>query len=455
LVLFLWQGILIIGKEYISREFEFPVMKVFVLASTRPEVIKLSPVIRELESRGISYVFATTGQHYDELLFKKFIEDLNLKAPDYDIEVGSGSQATQTGRAMMGIEKVLMKESPDVVVVEGDTNSVLSGALAAVKLKVPVAHVEAGLRSHDRTMPEEINRILADRCSEVLFAPTEASALNLVNEGISPKKIHVVGNTIVDATFENLEIAQGSSKVLEGLPKGYMVLTLHRQENTDDPERLKGIVTALRELKRSIIFPVHPRTAEIIKGTEIEKLLESKNIHIVPPLGYLDFLMLLKNAFAVLTDSGGVQEEAIILNVPCLTLRYNTERPETVWAGGNIIAGTEKEEILDKAALLDDSAEYKKMKNAKNPFGDGSAGEKIVTTLIEKNENCELVVESSDLRGGFYSRRLIPVDSKLAGIKVEDAGYEIIKIIEEWKERFPFPEVVLKEGQFVEVLTKV
>ncbi|MFQ5800442.1 MAG: non-hydrolyzing UDP-N-acetylglucosamine 2-epimerase [Candidatus Hydrothermarchaeales archaeon] len=429
-------------------------MKVLVIASTRPEVIKLSPVLRELQARGIEHVFATTGQHYDALLFKKFIEDLDLEEPCYNIEVGSATQAVQTGKAMMGIEEMLMKESPDVLVVEGDTNSVLGSALAAVKLKIPVAHVEAGLRSLDRTMPEEINRILVDHCSEVLFAPTENSALNLVNEGIPPTKIHIVGNTIVDATLSNLEIAEKTSKVLEKVPKHYVLLTLHRQENTDSLERLEGIFSAIKEMKRNIVFPIHPRTSKIIENTPLEKLLTDKNIHVIPPLGYLDFLVLLKNAFAVLTDSGGVQEEAIILNIPCLTLRYNTERPESVWAGGNIIAGTKKEEILDKVALLGGPEVYQKMKDAVNPFGDGTAGERIVNILLERYTNGELVVESSDTRDGFYSRVLLPVDGKMAGMKLKDAGYDIVKIIDDERERFPFPDSVLKKGQYVEVLRK-
>jgi UDP-N-acetylglucosamine 2-epimerase (non-hydrolysing) len=429
-------------------------MKVAVIASTRPEVIKLSPIFGTLKKQGIDHVFATTGQHYDLLLFKKFIEELGLDEPDHDISVGSGTQATQTGKAMIGIEEMLIKESPDVVVVEGDTNSVLSGALASIKLKIPVAHVEAGLRSYDRTMPEEINRVLTDHCSELCFAPTETSALNLVNEGINPKKIHIVGNTIVDATLSNIKQALKNSKIHEDYSEKFILLTLHRQENTDDVERLESIFSALRDSEKDILFPMHPRTSKIIRGTSLGRLLEGGNIRVTPPLGYLDFLALMKRAFAVLTDSGGVQEEAITLGTPCLTLRYNTERPESVWAGGNILVGTKREDILEKINHLSDPMVHKKMKSAKNPFGDGKAGERIVKILTEKYSGGELNVESSDTRDGYFYISILQVDKKLAGKKVKDSGYEIFKIIEEGVERFPYPESVLIKGQLIEVLKK-
>ncbi|HDH27635.1 MAG TPA: UDP-N-acetylglucosamine 2-epimerase (non-hydrolyzing), partial [Euryarchaeota archaeon] len=412
-------------------------MKVLVVAGTRPEVIKLAPVLWELERQSVEYVFATTGQHYDYLLFKKFVEDLGLREPDYNVDVGSATPAVQTGQAMIGIEKLLKTEGPDVVVVEGDTNSVLAAALAAVKLKIPVAHVEAGLRSRDRTMPEEINRILADHCSEILFAPTEESALNLVNEGIPPGRIHIVGNTIVDATLASVQRSTESSTLHKSFPEKYVLLTLHRAENTDNPQRLKSIFSALAEIDRDIVFPIHPRTSKIIEGTELEKQLEADHIHVIPPMGYLDFLGLLKNAHAVLTDSGGIQEEAITLNVPCLTMRYNTERPETVRAGGNIVIGTEREKILENLARLSDPVIYEQMKKAPNPYGDGKAGLRIVDILMEKHENGELAVESSDTRGMQYYHKTIPVDTALTGKTVRDSGLEIIRVIKDNKTQYP------------------
>jgi UDP-N-acetylglucosamine 2-epimerase (non-hydrolysing) len=422
-------------------------MKVLVSASTRPEVIKLSPVLKELQKRRITSVFATTGQHYDHLLFKKFIEELNLKNPSHNIEVGSASQAVQTGKAMMGIEEVLLKELPDVVVVEGDTNSVLACALASIKAGIPVAHVEAGLRSFDRSMPEEVNRILTDHCSELLFAPTENSALNLINEGISPEKIHIVGNTIVDATLENIRVAKNTSKILKKLPENYVLLTLHRQENTDDAERLEEVLTALRELGRDVLFPIHPRTEKIVKNTSLEKHLKSKNIHLMPPLGYFDFLLALKNAYTVLTDSGGVQEEAIILNTPCLTLRYNTERPESVWAGGNVVVGTKKKEILENFNKLSQPRVYEKIKGAKNPFGDGKTGARIVDILVKKIERKELLIKSSDTRESWPDLRIISVDERLSGKKIGESGLEIQKIIEKGRIKFPYPNASLERGQ--------
>ncbi len=278
-----------------------------------------------------------TGQHYDYEMSRVFLEELELDGIDYHLEVGSGTQAEQTGKAMVKIERVLMDERPDVVLVQGDTNTVLAGALASVKLRIPVAHVEAGLRSFDRTMPEEINRVLADHASEVLFPPTEDARRNLEREGIT-ENVYVVGNTIVDAVLQNSEIAERKSDVLErfGLkPKGYVLITAHRAENTERGS-LERLVRILEDLPMKAIYPMHPRTRRRLEefGLWGGRVGSIENLIVTKPLGYLDFLRLERNAFAVMTDSGGVQEESIILNVPCLTLRYNTERPETVKAGG-------------------------------------------------------------------------------------------------------------------------
>lgn len=373
-------------------------MKPAFVFGTRPEIIKLSPVIRAFERKGVEPLLIHTGQHYDYEMSKIFLEELELDGIDYHLEVGSGSQAKQTGIAMIKIEEVLLKEKPDVVLVQGDTNTVLAGALASVKLKIPVAHVEAGLRSFDRTMPEEINRILADHASEILFAPTEEAMRNLENEGIR-EGVYVVGNSIVDAVLQNAGIAEEKSDVLKrfGLkPKQYALLTAHRAENTDIEENLKKLVDIIRSLPVEVIYPVHPRTAKRLKEFGLWEELEKENIILTKPIGYLDFLKLQKNAKFVLTDSGGIQEESIILNVPCLTLRYNTERPETVKAGGNILVGLEKERVMHYVKrLLEDEEFYREMANAKNPFGDGRAGERMVKILIELHEKGELKVKSS------------------------------------------------------------
>ncbi len=430
-------------------------MKPLIVASTRPELIKLSPVMREFDRRGVKYVFVTTGQHYDRLLFKTFIDDLELREPDCDIKVGSGSQAYQTSLAMVKLEKIMEGEKPDVAIAEGDTNSVLSTALAAVKLHMPFAHVEAGLRSYDRNMPEEINRILADHCSEALFAPTEKAALNLINEAIPPKKIHVVGNTIVDATLQALAIAKRKSRILEKFPREYLILTLHRAENVDNYQTLKEITSALKKIEENIVFPVHPRTKKMLQKFKLLEKLKKKNLLLIPPLGYLDFILLLSRAKAVLTDSGGIQEEAIILNVPCITLRTTTERPETIEAGGNILAGVESSKILEKVNLvLNDKEVYKKMKGAKNPFGDGRAGKRIVKILLEKYEKGELGISSPDFTQGFWKREFVTVDSKLSGRKIRELDFDVLKIIENGKEKFPYEDAKLKRGQIIEILRR-
>jgi UDP-N-acetylglucosamine 2-epimerase (non-hydrolysing) len=376
-------------------------MKPLVVASTRPELIKLAPLMREFDKKGIEYKFITTGQHYDLALFGVFIKDLKLKTPAHNIEIGSGTQAYQTAAAMMELEKIFQREKPDVVIVEGDTNSVLSASLAAVKLHIPVAHVEAGLRSFDRNMPEEINRTVADHCSEVLFAPTKTSESNLKNEGIPVQKIFVVGNTIVDATLQNIELA--NDDILREFPEDFLLLTLHRAENVDKIEILKGIINAITGLERDVVFPVHPRTKKMMEAAGFEG---HQRLLMTEPLGYLDFLALLKNARAVLTDSGGIQEEAIVLNTPCITLRTTTERPETVLAGGNIIAGVGEEKIKEITnRVLGDKELYESMKNAKNPLGDGKTAQKIVDILLELHKRGALEIKSPDFTEGLPKKR--------------------------------------------------
>ncbi len=425
-------------------------MRPLIVASTRPELIKLSPVLREMDSRGIDYVFVTTGQHYDELLFRTFLGELGLRKPDRDIEVGSGTHAHQTSRAMVELEKIFEAEKPAFVMAEGDTNSVLSSALTAAKLRIPFVHVEAGLRSFDKRMPEEINRIVADHCSQLLFAPTEGAGLNLVNEGIQPSLIRIVGNTIVDATLQNLGLAKKRSALK--LPKEYLLLTLHRSENVDDPKILSGIVDALLKIDEDVVFPAHPRTVKMLKRFGLlEKL--GDGIAIVEPMGYLDFLRALSSAKIVLTDSGGVQEEAIVLHTPCLTLRTNTERPESVEAGGNILAGIKGSEILERLLMiLGDRALYRRMKRAKNPFGDGKAGKRIVATTMEEYEAGRLAVVSPDFTRGFWRRKFLRVGSELAGKRIGDLDFTVVKVVDGERERFPHRNFRLKKGQLLQVI---
>ncbi len=348
-----------------------------IVLGTRPEIIKMSPIIRYCEAHSIDYFVVHTNQHYSYEMDKVFFEELNLAEAKYNLGIGSASQGRQTGMMLGEIEDVFEKEAPDIVLVEGDTNTVLAGALAASKMHIPVGHVEAGLRSYDRRMPEEINRVLTDHISDYLFAPTEISKENLVREGLL-NGVHVVGNTIVDATYQNLEIANERSKVLKQLNlknKDYFLITMHRAENVDDKEILNKILIAFNRLSDvyaiPLIFPIHPRTRKMLDHFGLESMLDC--IEIIEPVGYLDFLILEKNAKLILTDSGGVQEEACILSVPCVTLRDNTERPETVNVGKNVLAGSDSDRVM---RCVDDMIGSKL--SDENPFGDGRSGARIM-----------------------------------------------------------------------------
>jgi UDP-N-acetylglucosamine 2-epimerase (non-hydrolysing) len=347
-----------------------------IVLGTRPEIIKMAPVIRACRQKGIEYSVLHTGQHYSYEMDRIFFEELELLAPEHTLDAGSGSHAEQTGRIMAGVEKVLLATPPDIVLVQGDTNTVLAGALAAAKLHIPVGHVEAGLRSFDRRMPEEINRVMADHLSDYLFAPTKTARRNLLHEGIDTRKIHVTGNTVVDAVLQNRKIAKKRTTILRDMgltPQHYFLVTAHRAENVDVKQHFTGIINALESIADSsgmpVIFPMHPRTRKMMDTFRIA----ARGITSVQPAGYLNFLELEAQARLVLTDSGGVQEEACILNVPCVTLRGNTERPETIDAGANVLAGTDTENIVQAAGTMMDAS-----RRWDNPFGDGKAAERIV-----------------------------------------------------------------------------
>ncbi|MFC2066161.1 non-hydrolyzing UDP-N-acetylglucosamine 2-epimerase [Chloroflexota bacterium] len=354
-------------------------MKIAVVLGTRPEIIKMAPVIRGLERSNADFLIIHTGQHYSYNLDRVFFEQLNLPRTKYNLEVGSGSHTEQTARILIHVEKVLQDEKPDIVLVEGDTNSVLAGALAAAKLHIKVGHVEAGLRSYDRQMPEEINRILADHCSDYLFAPTEKAKSILLGEGIPEQKIFVTGNTIVDAIRQNLEITREKGNALDSLrlkPKKYFLVTLHRQENVDNPDRFAPILAGLQkiaaEFQQPVIYPVHPRSRKRMNDFG----LRADNLNLIEPLDHLGFLQLESNARLVLTDSGGVQEETCVLSVPCVTLRDNTERPETIDVGSNILSGASPDKIFQCTEIM-----LGRKPDWENPFGDGKSGERIVAIL--------------------------------------------------------------------------
>jgi UDP-N-acetylglucosamine 2-epimerase (non-hydrolysing) len=356
-------------------------MKISIVIGTRPEIIKLSPVIRECERLGLDYSIIHTGQHYSYCMDRVFFEQLKLRQSSYNLEVGSGTHAEQTGKMLVGIEKVLTKDTPEVVLVEGDTNTVLAGALAASKMGIEVGHVEAGLRSYDRDMPEEINRVLTDHCSDLLFAPTVKAKEVLLGEGIAATTVFVTGNTIVDAVYQNLEIANRKEDIEDklSLDGDYALATVHRAENVDNEARFRGILKGLEMVQKKfgfpIVYPIHPRAKKQLAMFNFQ----AECLKLVEPLDYLSFLRLESRAKLVLTDSGGVQEEACILRVPCVTLRYNTERPETVDVGANVLAGAESNEIVRKADMM-----LAKNRDWRNPFGDGNAGEKIVTILRDE-----------------------------------------------------------------------
>jgi UDP-N-acetylglucosamine 2-epimerase (non-hydrolysing) len=385
-------------------------MKIGIILGTRPEIIKMSSIIDEINKRGSECVIIHTGQHYDIEMSKQFFIDLKLPLPDYNIGIGSNTATKQISIIISELEKILTDEEIDMVLVQGDTNTVLAGALTANKLKIPVGHVEAGLRSFDKSMPEEINRILADNCSTLFFVPTKETAINLQNEGINHRFIHITGNTIVDACKRNLDIAMEKSKIIKNiLFNEYILLTLHRAENVDNPQRLKNIVNSLVKLDYNIVFPIHPHTKKSLEENDLyDKVMNCKNIQITKPLGYLDFLYLLSKSRLILTDSGGIQEEAITLNIPCITLRYNTERPETIIAGGNVLAGTEEKEIKDNIErILNNEDIYEKMSNAINPYGDGNSSEIIYDIIesYEKDKNSQYSDEIIDFKG-YYMKKI-------------------------------------------------
>jgi UDP-N-acetylglucosamine 2-epimerase (non-hydrolysing) len=337
--------------------------KVLNIVGARPNFMKIAPIVREMRRREAEFrpLIVHTGQHYDEAMSDSFFRDLGIPAPDFYLEVGSHSHAVQTARIMMAFEPVVLAEKPDWVVVVGDVNSTIACALVCAKLGVKVAHVEAGLRSRDRTMPEEINRILTDAISDLLLTTSQDADENLRQEGIAPDKIKFVGNVMIDSLFYNLEQSK-SSKARENLDlrdKDYAVLTLHRPSNVDEEKTFTGLLDALVSIaeKLPVIFPVHPRTRANIEKFGFAERVANSNIRLIEPLGYLDFMNLYSSAKMVLTDSGGLQEETTALGIPCLTLRENTERPITIELGTNQLVGTNAEKIKQAAfAILENSS---------------------------------------------------------------------------------------------------
>ena len=455
--------------------------KVVCVAGTRPEAIKMAPVIEAfLDMSEVDLKFIWSGQHYDYMMSEVFFEELNLPKPDVNLDVRSGSHAEQTAKIMLGLDKLFKEDRPDIVLAEGDTNTVLATGLTAIKEHIPFGHVEAGLRSYDRVMPEEINRCVAGVCAELNFAPTPNSAINLLYEGVPPSRIFITGNTIVDVIkkvindrdrdkiADKFHLDQGLAKVL---------LTLHRAENVDSQARLSEIVSALKSLSSNvrIIFPVHPRTMKRLKEFRLlDELIECQNILLSGPLGYVEFLNLLSMMDLVLTDSGGVQEEAMVLHVPTITLRYNTERPETVWYGWNILAGVEKDEILRLVKLLLNKKGFRKgthlthiqifreekeldnhAKNNTSDFanllGDGYAGKRIAGIVVNQIDRGLEMVSPKFLRTGSATHFIIPVTKKVKVSQINESGEAFVTLVydEHGSPIFPYPELYLKPGYYV------
>ncbi len=361
-------------------------MKILVVVGTRPEFIKMAPIIAKMQQdSSINLILANAGQHYDYLLSQKVLEDLNLPAPDYSLNIGSGTHSQQVSLALILIENIIVHAKPDIVLSQGDTNTVLATALASSKLQTPHGHVEAGLRSFDKTMPEEINRICADHLSELLFAPTELSYENLKKEGIDAQKIHITGNTIVD-TIKLVEKNIDKSNILQELSvsKQYILTTVHRPENVDSKEKLLRILDIISDSGHSIVFPIHPRTKDsLIKFGILNQFKDCENIKIIDPVGYIDMLSLIKNSKLVLTDSGGLQEEACILGTPCITLRKNTERPESVLVGANKLFNLDSASAKQNFLTYLSDLRFNPTKTL-CPFGDGTASDKILSIIKNK-----------------------------------------------------------------------
>ncbi len=350
-------------------------MKIITVIGARPQFIKAAAVSNIIRKE-FEEILVHTGQHYDENMSKVFFDELNIPKPDYNMGIGSGNHGQQTGTMLIELEKIYLKEKPDLVLVYGDTNSTLAGALAASKLLIPVAHVEAGLRSFNMNMPEEQNRILTDHISSILFPPTETAVVNLKNEGIK-NSVHNVGDVMFDAVLDFKELAKKKSNIVNELnliENKYILTTIHRAENTNDINRLRNIIQALNESNKTIVLPLHPRTKKYIDSYGLSF---NNNVKVIEPIGYLDMISLEMHAEKIVTDSGGVQKEAFFMKKPCITMRDETEWVETVQNGWKTIVGTDKEKIL--SAIMN----FVPNREQENIFGDGKAGEKILKVIKE------------------------------------------------------------------------
>ncbi len=369
-------------------------MKILSVVGARPNFMKIAPIARAIKKRkGLKHILVHTGQHYDHAMSGSFFKDLGIPKPDINLNVGSASHAKQTGLIMIKFEDVLLKYQPHVVLVVGDVNSTAACSMVAVKLGIPVVHVEAGLRSRDRQMPEEINRLVTDSISDILFTTTQDADVNLIKEGVPKDRIYFVGNVMIDTLLLNVKRAE-SSRILKTLrlkKNHYALMTLHRPSNVDSKENLSLILKAIEKVqtKTKIIFPIHPRTRKNIKKYFSATWLKGmKNLILTEPKGYLDFLHLMRNAKFVITDSGGIQEETTSLGIPCLTVRENTERPITITHGTNTLVGLNKNKIIKESFKI---LSGKGKKGRRPKYWDGKASERIVSTLVALNRKGKLL----------------------------------------------------------------
>lgn len=353
--------------------------RILHVVGARPNFMKAAPAVLALRARGVPQVLVHTGQHYDAAMSDIFFRQLAMPAPDHNLEVGSGSHAAQTAQIMTRFEPVVLRERPDLVLVYGDVNSTVAAALVCAKLGIRIGHVEAGLRSFDRTMPEEINRLVTDQLADLLFTPSEDGNRNLVREGIDPAKIHLVGNLMIDTLVRLLPAA--CRPELPGVNGAYALVTLHRPSNVDDADRLRQLHRILTDLSRemAVVFPVHPRTRRRLGELGLDAA--SSALHLVDPLGYLEFLALQRDARVVVTDSGGVQEETTYLGVPCVTVRPNTERPVTVDLGTNVLVGDDLSRIRP---AVDAALQGRAKPGVIPPLWDGHAGDRLADLLVPR-----------------------------------------------------------------------
>ncbi len=391
-------------------------MRIAVVVGTRPEFIKTWSVLKECEAReDVESILIHTGQHYDYEMSQAFFEDLSIREPDYYLSVGSATPVLQSTKIMEGVAKVLETEAIDILLVQGDTNSCTGAALAAAQMKIPVGHIEAGCRSFDRTMPEELNRIVIDAIANMLFAPSETAYHNLMMEGCDPNRTYHAGNTALDALEEGVRLSENYPPKYN---QPYAVATIHRAGNADDKERLSEILKGLSDLDMICIFPIHPRTKKMIAQFGLNHLITNENLVLIEPVGYISFMNLLKHSNLVVTDSGGVQEEAVLLGKPTITIRENTEWPETIWVGMNTLAAANASEIHSAAK----TAVTKKPEQHELYLGD--AGKRIVDLIVRKHNDGELYYTPSRLRlSGYPEFRLSTEKTDTLIASFDEAGH--------------------------------